>query len=854
MPAKKGDSKSAAKKGGKPEPEKNKPKEEENKGKDDKKGGKDDKKADKKGGKDDKKKGKEEPPKGKGKDDKKGKDKGKGKKEVIESEEGSDAELLEEDLSEEEDEESDGGKRKRGGGKDPKGKAAKGKSKSRQAYSDEDEDSEKEDEDEEDEDEDSEEEDRKAKKKSKDKSKSNTEDDPKKKKARKKEEPPPEPPPEEKKKRGLKNTSKLFMRFSGFKRKKNSKKRLKNTSRLFLGLGKRKSRLVRKKRRKSLLRNAPRFMMRFKNSKKKKKEKEKKNADKAGPKPTYMLLKLGGNSKPAEKKTGFFKGLFGKKNAEESGFKTRGQMLGKIAGATNWLTKRFLSLKGRQSAHRRDNGWGRSNNKKYAGSRQASIRAGYQGYHNHGYEHDTGGYDYDNQSRGGAFHRQPSQRPSNRYGEQYASMHGQSSFPQQYTQYEEPNNYYDIASHDQGYYDMEDGYYDPHMIMQDGGEYYDDGMDYSDPYAAQEQMGSYPEDMGYYSQQHPFDSYFDDGMEYYDDSQYPMGNSYDLYGNEMDMYSQAQFGYYEDLQGVYVDPYGRQEMEITGDQYVDLYGDYEDPYFQDYQVNYSETDVDPYLQSSYNIYQPYGYPMQDIMEGEEGMYGDKYADFSVENMPFHGEMEFRVPRPQVKLFGKERIDVELPPLPPQYDFDEMSDIQYENHPYLPGTYMDDAFAQAVPPQEMFHPTMPQVPTPTAMLIKQANNPQGFVGQNMAHMAQPGGFPPSPTPSRRSVAGMASPLHRPMAPMLPMAPMSPMAYNTPMANFGEPVMEVRRSPVPVRRPSPHSSPQLSMRPAGALPLRRTPSPQPSTFSATGVIQRASACFSNSPQTVSTSSVL
>ncbi|KAL0204212.1 hypothetical protein M9458_002230, partial [Cirrhinus mrigala] len=823
MPGKK-DLKSAAKKGRKPEPEKSKPKEEEKKGKDDKKGAKDDKKGgkdDKKGGKDDKKKGKEEPPKGKGKDDgKKGKDKGKGKKEVIESEEGSDAELMDEDLSDE-DEESDGDQRKRGGGKDAKGKTAKGKSKSRQPDSDEDEDDEDEDEDEdEEEEEESEEEDRKAKKKSKD-HKSKAEDDGKKKKAKKKEEPPPEPPPEEKKKRGLKNTSKLFMRFSGFKKRKSSKKRLKSTSKLFLGLGKRKNRLLRKKRRKSLLRNAPKFMMRFKNSKKKKKEKEKKES--SGPKPTYMLIKLGGNSKQAEKKPGFFKGLFGKKNSGDgTGFKYRGQLLGKIAGATNWLTKRFLSIKGRQSGKDRD-AWGRKNNKKYqfpAGSRQASIRAP-PGYHNYGYEHDNGGYDYNNQSRvdRGAFHRQSIQGRSNRYNEQYSNVQGHSSYPQQYTQYEEPNNYYDMESHHPGYYELQDGYYDPHTAIQDEGEYYDDGMDYNDPYGAQEQMGNYPQEMGYYNQQYPLDPYFDDGMEYYDDNQYPMENGYDMYGNEMDPYSQTQFGYYDDLQGLYGDPY---EAEISGDPYMDAYGDYEDLYFQDYQVNYSETDVDPYLQSSYNMYDPYGYPMQDIMEGEEayGMYGEKYGGVSMEFMPLHGDMEFRVPRPQVKLFGKERIDVELPPLPPQYDFEEMSDIQYENYPYVPGAPMDDGFSQPVYPQEMFHPTLPQVPTPTAMLIKQANNPQGFVNQHMSPMAQAGRFPPSPTPSRRSIAGMASPLHKPMSPMAPMAPMEP------MSSFGEPVMEVRRSPVPLRRPSPHASPQLSMHPAAPLPMRRSPSPQPS----------------------------
>ncbi len=133
----------------------------------------------------------------------------------------------------------------------------------------------------------------------------------------------------------------------------------------------------------------------------------------------------------------------------------------------------------------------------------------------------------------GAFHRQSIQRHSNRYSEQYAHVQGHSSFPQQYTQYEEPNNYYDMQSHDQGYYELQDGYYDPHAAIQDEGEYYDDGMDLRWSYGAQEQMGNYPQEMGYYSQQYPLDPYFDDGMEYYDDNQYPMENSYDLYGKKL---------------------------------------------------------------------------------------------------------------------------------------------------------------------------------------------------------------------------------------------------------------------------------------------------------------------------------
>lgn len=771
MPGKKGDSKSAAKKGGKAEPEKSKGKEEEKKGKDDKKAAKDDKK----GGKDDKKKGKEEP-KGKGKDDgKKGKDKGKGAKVVNESEEGSDAEPIEDDeeLSyDERDEESEEDARKRGKA-GAKGKAAKGKSKSKHAASDEEEDEEDEEDDEDEENEESEE-DRKGKKKSKDapKSKSKPEAEGTKKKAKKKDEVPPETAPEP--------TKKLFG-FPGIG--KSSKKRLKSTSRLFLGLGKQKSFVVRKKRRKSVLKNAPRLLMRFKASKKKKKEKE--QNDQLGRKPSYMLLRIGGN-KPAEKKSGFFKGLFGKKNAEESNFQNQSRILGKVAGATNWLTKKFLSTKLKQRPFDRNHGRrGQSRNKRFpGGSRQTSMR-GPHGHHNYAYEHDFDENDYDNQRRmrTGAFNRQSLQRNPNWY--------------------EDPVDYYEEQSHDQGYYETDDECYNPYMDIQNGGEYYDDGMGYYNSYSAQNQMGYYPEEMEYYGQQHMMDPYYTDSMEYYDDNQYLMEDFYEPYGDETEFYDQDQFDYYDDPQEFYDNPYG----EVgAADPYMTPYGTYEDPYLQDYQFNYSESGVTPYVESSYNVYQPYGYTMHDVMEGDE------FNDVSVEPMDFQGDM-FRVPRPQVKLFGRERIPVELSPMPQQYDPEEMSQIHYKNVPFIPDAFMGGAFPAPVHTQQLLHPGLPQIPTPTAMLIKQANSPQGFVSPNiqsphMSPMAQGVVFPPSPTPSRRSMGMVASPLQRPLSPVLA------------RERFTEPLMDMGTTYVPMQQQSFHASPQLSVR------RRQSPSPQPS----------------------------
>lgn len=757
MPGKKGDSKSAAKKGGKAEPEKGKGKEEEKKGKDDKKV------ADKKGGKDDKKKGKEEP-KGKGKDDgKKGKDKGKGAKVVSESEDGSDVEPLEDDeeLSDEGSEE-DARKHGKAGAK---GKTAKGKSKSKHAASDEDDEG---DEDEEDEDNEDSEEDRKAKKKSKDapKSKSKPEAEGTKKKAKKKDEVPPETAPEP--------TKKLFG-FPGIG--KSSKKRLKSTSRLFLGLGKQKSFVVRKKRRKSVFKNAPRLLMRFKASKKKKKEKE--QNDQLGRKPSYMLLRIGGN-KPPEKKSGFFRGLFGKKNADESNFTNRSRILGKVAGATNWLTKKFLSTKLKQKSFDRNHGrWGQSKNKQFPrGSRQA----GPHGHHNYAYEHDYDENNYDNQRRmrTGAFNKQSLQRNPNWY--------------------EDPVDYYE--EHENGYYETNDEYYNPYNDMQNGEEYYDDSMGGYNTYSAQHHMSYYPEEIEYYGQPHVMDPYYTDSMEYYDDNQYLIENGYEPYEDETEFYDQGQFDYYDDTQEFYDNPYG----EIgAADPYIMSYGAYEEPYLQDYQFNFSESGVNPYLESSYNMYQPYSYTMHDVMEGGE------FNDVSAEPMDFQGDM-FRVPRPQVKLYGKERIPVELPPMPTQYNHEEMSQIHYNNVPFIPAAYTEGGFPRPVHTQDLLHPGLPQIPTPTAMLIKQANSPQGFVGPNiqspyMSPMAQGGPFPPSPTPSRRSMGMMASTVQRPLSPILP------------RERFTEPFMNVGTTHVPMQKQSFRASRQPS------LQRRQSPSPQP-----------------------------
>ncbi|XP_059190123.1 unconventional myosin-XV [Centropristis striata] len=514
--------------------------------------------------------------------------------------------------------------------------------------------------------------------------------------------------------------SRMFMKFSGFKRRRNSRKKLKSTSRLFLGLGKRKNRLAKKKRRKSMLKNTSRFMMRFKASKKKKKEKEAKEKN-GGKKPTYMLLRLGGGG--SEKKGGFFKGLFGKKNGDgpPDDFKNRSALLGKVAAATNWLTKRFLSTKMRGNAGQ--HGWGRNS----AHSRQASSRGRHHGHYNDGYEHGEEAYGYSGHQKGyGGY-----DDGYGGYGDEAAAGYGsQGQF-----------GYYDNGAggadyQDQGYYE-EEGLYDPNAEYYEGG-LYDDGMGgFYDPYSSpQGYYNNQEADYYGYQQQQVMAMCGDEGLDYYA----LMGEDH-MYGGEANGFLDppAQGYYDENSQGVYYGD-GQGGYYDTGQA-----GLYEDPYAAamggfppDYQVSYSDAGM-PY--QDYSSQQAIGFPPggpqvsgfvgQGMVQDQvQGLYGDQYADQfdqygdgtgGVEG----GEITFRVPRPQVRLFGKERLDVPLQPpptLPPDPEFEDMSDIQYEDQiPYIPGQPGDMMSMQqqmGMSPQTMLSPHEQMMMPPQMMSPQQ----------------------------------------------------------------------------------------------------------------------------------------
>ncbi|KAM4749909.1 unconventional myosin-XV [Anableps anableps] len=861
MPGKK-DTKKDTKKGGKSEPEKKK--EDEKKAKDDKKGGKDDKKGgkdDKKGGKDDKKGGKkvkEEPSKGK-EDVKKGKDKRKGKKAESEEEEEellSDEEEEEEFSEEEDDEDSEDDKKRKGrggkGGKDKKG------GKSRRGDNSEEDDEDYDDEEEEDEEEATH---SKSKKKSKDDSHhkgGKSDADAKKKKGKKKEEPPA--PVKELPKKGLKNMSQMFMKFSGIRRRKSSVKKLKSTSRLFLGLGRRKSRLAKKKRRKSMIKNTSRFMMKFKSSQKKKKEKEAKEkaAANEGKKPMYMLLRLGGGNSN-KRKGGFFRGLFKKQDGTSDDFKNSSALLGKVAAATNWLTKRFLSKKMQENSRHYGLGIRRRN------GRQSSSRRFLHGYQNDGYEfgEEDDGYDQ---------HYVVDQR-GYRYEDGYGD-YGVESVPGygrqgQYGYYENEMGGTDYQ--DQGYYE-EDRFYDTN------GEYYDDGhYDYNNLYSPAQ--GYYDtQETNYYGYQQQQAMYGSEPLDYY--AQMNMGG---IYGGEMGGFldPQAQIYYDENDQGAY---YSNRQLGYSHIGQPGYYGDHpvtmgmQGGFQPDFQVGYSEAGIYQDLSSQQNTFPLGGQQVFALgvpgIDNVDNLIGDQYADLMNQTGDDlggiqQGDITFRVPRPQVRLFGKERLDVPLPPpptLPPDPEFEDMSDIQYEDQiPFTPYQLGDISFQHQMAvsePQQM--PMFPfqqqellstqQIISPQQPMMYQQENsmlPQMMptqVSQQQQSMPQQMMFPqqqimseqlfqqqPISSQFSQQITTDSMIIPQPQGYSVPTIP-TPTAMIIKQANMSPlPARRMQPSPTPSRRsvimPSPqmqhHPSAMGSPAPTPMVARRQIPSPQPST---------------------------
>ncbi|XP_014791652.1 PREDICTED: unconventional myosin-XV [Calidris pugnax] len=565
-------------------------------------------------------------------------------------------------------------------------------------------------------------------------------------------------------KRSLRSTSKLFMGFKKLGLRRPKKGQFKNTSRFFWGLQKHSTKKKKKKKKKAVLKSTSNLMVRFKHVGKKRKE----AASTTPPaKPSFLLLRRGGQV--AEDSASLFR------RRPERKFKPRAQVLSKAAAATGWLARKVLSRRGRLVGGSRaaDTAWltrigarklpfpaedeilrHRANMKRIPGGGGLSAPSA------------TGHV----QERQGSMVRRPSRRRSQRApAEMPVPRYGWA---------EEEDGAY---SRRRGYAKEEDGAYGSRR----GYAKKEDGA-YGPQHGYAEEDGAYgpwrgyaEEDDGAYGPRH---GYAEEEEGYIQNPAYPAGYGFedtvpspyaDYPGYEADEDYGFYGGFWEegDPPG---HPYGYAELEDEGafggrsplalyDPYSsdpeygeevarpfgyggDAYEDFGEPLaggylggeYPEHRIQYSEGGWAPHAQSSCN---PYALGLEEIAEAEEpedtsslrGMRETLSSKLSLNR-------KFRLfPRPQVKLFGRDRLDVPLLP-----------------SPHLPTARDEDDYDEYEPPPP---PAAPSPPAPPGRRVSAARACGSPLGQFLQRsLSQPpsrlprgaGGFrdPHNPQPSYR----------------------------------------------------------------------------------------------------------
>lgn len=493
----------------------------------------------------------------------------------------------------------------------------------------------------------------------------------------------------------------------------------------------------------------------------------------APPKKTINLNNLGDKGKMAIEAKGLggkFKGMFGKKK-ESPQWKKKGLVLGKIAAATNWLTARFLNTKGQGRLGMR------------AGGRLSFPDRNSQGrqahYYNDAYEYDDDEYDYDEEYYDRSMPEWNSYRPPHGYD--------------QYDQFDEEMEYYEEDEY--GYYDDEGNfYYDEEL-------YYDDYIHYNG-YT----NGNYDDVYEEY--------YGDDGIEYY------YGDDGMLHLLQPDIYS------------AFVDPYNSGEYQNHNLLY-----------------DYGLSEPNRMLNGGYDmipchsndqvlactdfplIYNPYQQPTFVNAGLEVTETGQMFRE--QEQMYVSPAETFRFPRPQVKLFGKERLEIEnmprpgppppsLPPPPPPppsspnyaapnlvFGNQETLDMQYQQH--LPGypsaniqhsTVINQQQTPIFPGQMLMPTALPGqqepipflLPTNPPLNVLQIQSPLPSPQTDQSHFLQDS-----------EVFQMVQPMHSQMQTVMQSTVHSPLT-----------------SPRPLHQMTHPHSPQLSLKPGlPIVPLQHNP---------------------------------
>ncbi|CAH2307729.1 unconventional myosin-XV [Pelobates cultripes] len=477
-----------------------------------------------------------------------------------------------------------------------------------------------------------------------------------------------------KKKKSLKAASRLFMKFSQLKPRRSKKGHFKTASKLFMGFRKKiaaSSLLEKKKKSAAMLKNTSKLMLGLRKSVKKPPPKP---STGTGQKPSFLLIRLGGNAPKTETQdkkgpSKLFGGFFGKKKAKDK-FKPRAKVLTKVSAAASWLTRRFLSKKNRYAHSDRaiQEAWlsrmgaqklpfpskeelyqYRANMKRFPGAHR------FYGQHEDVYGHPQNTEAYRHQ-------RFPNQRYMKNGGGHYDDPSSE------YYDYHNEEYVFD----EQGYMDEGDEFPYGHNFGPYGGE--EDAYDDFNGHPMEEDYTSYHENMDYYDQTNHLlkghNSYFDYEVDVH--NPHDTYSSYDYEENEMDYYGDP------------MNPYGTNENEFEAFNRHHPYSamDGMDPFGNPSNaMNYNGYTVSPYAEPL----NPYAQTMDDIMENDESQtlledYEDPsaYEQHEMEEDPHALSVKRKYklfPRPQVKLFGRERLDVPLPPSPhiSFTDFDEEED-------------------------------------------------------------------------------------------------------------------------------------------------------------------------------------
>ncbi|XP_040830480.1 unconventional myosin-XV [Ochotona curzoniae] len=503
------------------------------------------------------------------------------------------------------------------------------------------------------------------------------EDEEKKAKKGKKGKKAPEP---EKPKRSLKGTSRLFMGFRDRTPKISKKGQFRSASAFFWGLHTGPQKKKRKKQARTVLKSTSKLMTQMRMGKKKRAMK--------GKKPSFMVIRFPG-------RRGYGR------------LRPRARSLSKASTAINWLTKKFLLKKAEESGSEQASvdAWLRRSDSR-VGSRKLPFPSGAE-ILRHG---------------GGRLRRFPRSHSIYSSGEPVGFLPFEDEAPFRHSGsrkslyglegFQDLGEYYDYHREGDDFYDQRSlhRYEEQEPYLAGYGPYGAAWPPHSDPY-----YGYPPED--------PYDYYHPDPYYYYgDDTLYP-GYPYG-YDDYEPPYAPPSSGYSpysfpEVYEGeaypysYYLDPYAPYDSPYLP---YDLPYDapYPLPYLDPYGMPYAEGDYDtggdqaiyppaaPYLYPEepaamfmypwvpppiLSPHNPYAHPMDDIAELEEpeeaggggGAGGGEQrqsASFRLPSAAFFEQQgmdkparsklslirKFRLfPRPQVKLFGKEKLEVPLPP-------------------------------------------------------------------------------------------------------------------------------------------------------------------------------------------------